>query len=58
MENASKVLIVGFYAWVFAMSIAVIILMYEQVNELYENVKDHVVVKNVLEEDVIERWFF
>ena len=39
----------------FAMSIAVIILMYEQVNELYENVKDHVVVKNVLEEDVIER---
>lgn len=55
MENASKVLIVGFCAWVFAMSIAVIILMYEQVNELYENVKDHVVVKNVLEEDVIER---
>ena len=55
MENASKVLIVGFYAWVFAMSIGVIILMYSQVNELYENVNDHVIVKSVLEEDVIER---
>ena len=54
MENASKVLIVGFYAWIFAMSIGGIILMYRNVNDLYENVKEHVIVRSVLEEDVIE----
>lgn len=55
MENASKVMMVSFYALVFAMSIAVIISMYRQVNTLYENVDKHVVVKSVLEEDIIER---
>ena len=55
MENASKVMMISFYAWVFAMSIAVIILMYRQVNTLYENVDKHVMIKSVLEEDIIER---
>jgi hypothetical protein len=55
MENASKVLVIGFYAWIFAMSIATIILMYRQVDGLYENVNNHVSIKSVLEEDVIGR---
>lgn len=55
MENATKVMLLGFYAIVFAMSIAVILMMYGQVDELQKNVTKHVTVKNVLEEEVIGR---
>ena len=54
MENASKVLMLGFYTIIFAMSISIIIVMYRQVNELYENVVEHIAVKCVIEEDMFE----
>lgn len=52
MENASKVLMLGFYAIVFAMSLSIIIVLYKQVDELYKNVAEHVSVKSIIEEDL------
>ena len=54
MESASKVLMLGFYTIVFAMSLSIMILMYSRINDLYESVTEHVVIKSVLEEDVFE----
>lgn len=55
MEHAQKVLMLGFYVWMFAMSLTVIILMYRQVDSLYNETKSYVSVRSVLEEDVLER---
>lgn len=54
MENTVKLLLLGFYASLFAASISVIMFMYIQVNKLYEYVDNRVAVKSVLEESLIE----
>ena len=55
MESASKALMLGFYAIVFAMSLSIMILMYSRISDLYESVSEHVIIKSVLEEDFFER---
>ena len=54
MDNAVKMLMVGFYTSLFAASISIIILMYMQLNNLYNYADNHVEVKSVLEESLIE----
>lgn len=55
MEHALKILMLSFGALVFAMSIALMIFMYRQVNDLYVYTKEHINIKSVLESDVLER---
>lgn len=54
MENAVKLLLVGFYVSLFAASISVIIFMHIQLDKLYEYVDNHITVKSVLEDSLIE----
>lgn len=54
MENTQKILMVGFYASLFATSISVIIFMYTQIVRLQEYIDNHTAVKSVLEERLIE----
>lgn len=55
MEHALEVLMIAFGALIFAMSIALILLMYSQVEELYSYTKNHENIKSVLESDVLGR---
>ena len=55
MEHALEVLMLAFGALVFALSISLMMLMYNQVDELYSYTKNHENIKNVLESDVLGR---
>jgi hypothetical protein len=54
MENSTKILLIGFYAILFASSISMIIYMSAGLEELYNYADNHIAVKSVLEESLIE----
>ena len=54
MDNTVKVLVLGFYASLFAASISMIIYLYTQVETLYDSAKGYITAKSVLEESLIE----
>ena len=54
MDNTVKLLMIGFYASLFAASILMIIIMYTKLERLYEVVDNHNTARSVLEECLIE----
>ena len=47
MENASKVMFLGFAAIIFAVAVSIAISMFEHVSSFGENVKNHYYYRNV-----------
>ena len=54
MDNTVKLLLYGFYVSLFAASISMIIVMYMQLDKIYNYANNHTAIKSVLEESLIE----